>query len=87
MDQPNNPAERNIGYVVSVLNEKPGQLNDFELTLQIRLRHDAENPLGLRDAKDAIAAAKQRNLIRPGPRSDPLAYLYDDSEVYYPTTQ
>ena len=87
MNQPNNPAERNIGYVVSVVNETPGKLDEFELTLQTRLKHDPLNPLGLREAKDAIAAAKQRGLIRSEPRKGPLAYIYGDSEVYYPITQ
>ncbi|MBI2658390.1 hypothetical protein HYX08_06895 [Candidatus Woesearchaeota archaeon] len=87
MDRLNTQAERNIGYVVSVVGEQPGELTDFDLTLQTRLKHDPLNPLGLKEARDAIAEAKQRGLIRSEPRSGPLAHLYGDSEVYYPTTQ
>ena len=87
MDQPINPSERNIGYVADIVNEKPGQLTEFDLTLQTRLRHSTGIPLGLKDATDAIAEAEQKGLIRSGPRSGPLASLYDNSEVYYPITQ
>ena len=87
MSQPINPSERNIGYVVDIVNEKPGQLTEFDLTLQTRLRHNTKIPLGLRDAKNAIAEAQQRGLIRSGPRNDSVARFYANSEVYYPIPQ
>ena len=77
--------KRNIGYVVDLVNERPGGLDYFELTLQTRLRHSRENPLGLNEARDAIAGAEQRGLIEARPRSDSLGtYFYGDKKVYYP---
>jgi len=74
-------SQRNIEYVIGLVNEKPGQLDLFELTKQTRLRHSHENPLGLKDARDAIQAATQDGLIevRAG-----QGWLYSDKQMYYP---
>ena len=55
--------QRNIEYVMSLVNERPGELDLFELTKQTRLKHSRENPLGLKDARNAIETAMQEGLI------------------------
>ena len=55
--------ERNIGYVLSLVHEKPGELNHLQLIRQTRLKHNEEEPLGLIAAINAITAAKDRELI------------------------
>lgn len=81
MDETTNTSQRNIDYVVSLVNEKPGKLDLFELTKQTRLRHSHEDPLGLKDTIDAIGAAIENRLIeyRAG-----QGFLYEYKKMYYP---
>ena len=76
------PLERNMGYVVSLVNEKPGELDLFELTKETRLKHDSYNPLGFKDARDAIAEAERISLIQPRTKG----FLYGDRQFYYPSS-
>jgi hypothetical protein len=59
----NKLLERNIEYVLDAVRENPGEFDLFQLTIETRLRYDKENPLGLKDARDAIAAAEKDNKI------------------------
>ena len=74
--------ERDLGYVVGLVNEKPGEFDLFELTKQTRLKHDINNPLGLKDAREAITEAEQRGLIQAKTKG----FLYGDTQFYYPSS-
>ena len=82
MSETVSPLERNVGYVVSLVKERTGELDLFELTKQTRLRHDTSNPLGLKDARDAITEAEQRGLIQARTKG----FLYGDMKFYYPSS-
>lgn len=73
-------SKRNIDYVVSLVNEQPGKLDLFELIKQTRLKHSLDDPLGLKDAREAVEAAIKKRLIeiRPG-----QGYLYQNKPFYY----
>ena len=75
-----NTLERNVGYVNALVRNKPGEFDLFELTKHVRLKHSTDNPLGLKDAKDAIAEAERRNLVQPRNKG----HLYGDAQFYYP---
>ena len=61
-----NELERNVGYVTNILTKGPNEIGYslFVLTLKVRIAHDKHNPLGLKDARDAINEAERRGLIR-----------------------
>ena len=61
-----NELERNVRYVINVFEKQPTTVGYslFDLTLKVRLIHNRENPLGLKDAREAITEAEKRRLIR-----------------------
>lgn len=73
------PLERNVGYVVSLVREKPGKLTEYKLTKQTQLRHGKENPLGFDDAMYAVEEAERRGLVQARTRGFP----YGDRMFYY----
>ena len=71
---PSDELERNVGYVIKTLeNKERDYVNISELTIGTRLAHSREEPLGLKDARDAIAEAKNRGLVR---KADILGQIY-----------
>lgn len=79
--------KRNIEYVVNLVKENPGKLDLFELTKQTRLKHDLENPLGLKDAREAIEQAESSGLIKTGSclsTSYTERVKYANKQLYYP---
>ncbi len=80
--------KRNIDYVVSLVNEKPGKLDLFELTKQTRLKHNPNNPLGFKDARDAISEAELKGLIRAGLATGYVERSkFGDRPVYFPNKE
>jgi len=86
MEELSSEMKRNIEYVVGLVSEHPKEFDLFELTKETRLEHQrrtGEEPVGLKDARDAIQIAQERGLISTIPYN-PSRY-HDSKEKYIPT--
>lgn len=63
MDEQYNELERNVGYVVKLIKEHPGEYDIPDLIVKTRVEH-RRNPLSIEEIQEAISKAEEKNLIR-----------------------
>ena len=83
MNEPLSVLERNVGYVRDLVKQRPGELDITGLITETRLRHDPENPLGIQDAREAIAEAERIRLIYKRYQAVIFNGVYHGPNQYY----